>query len=417
MVGQGYVGLPLAMRACEAGLDVIGLDASADVVSSLNAGSSHIVDVEDARVASALSRGYHAATAPAVIAEADVVVVCVPTPLAPDRRPDLTALMAAADEIGHHIRPGALCILESTSYPGTTEEVFLPRVTRRGLVPGRDIFVAYSPERIDPGNTAFDIANTPKVVGGVTENCAQEARRFYEALVGEVVLACGTKEAELAKLLENTFRHVNIALVNEMVRFSYDLDIDLWNAIDCAATKPFGFMPFRPGPGVGGHCIPVDPMYLSHRIQEKLGYPFSLVDAAEQINERAPEYVADRIRMLLGAVGVDAVDAAVLLLGVTYKPNIADCRESPADVVAARLATWGVRVAYHDPHVPTWTPRIDGSLDELKSVDDVYMASAHADVTVLLQNHRDYDLTLLAQVGGTVLDTRGLMTGPRVYRL
>lgn len=417
VVGQGYVGLPLALRASEAGFDVIGLDANESVVAALNAGSSHIDDVDDTELAAALARGYRAITDAARIAEADVVVVCVPTPLTSDGGPDLGALLAAADEIGSYVRPGTLCVLESTSYPGTTEEHFLPLVTRRGLVPGRDVFVAYSPERIDPGNSAFGLANTPKVVGGVTESCALAARAFYEQLVDEVVLAKGTKEAELAKVLENTFRSVNIALVNEMVRFCHDLDIDLWNAIDCAATKPFGFMPFRPGPGVGGHCIPVDPRYLGHRVQEKLGYPFSLLQAAERINGRAPGYVAKRVISLLTDAGTDVAGASVLLLGVTYKPNIADCRESPAEAVVSELAAQGVRVSYHDPHVAAWTPRAKGVADELLSVGDPYSAAQCADVTVLLQNHLEYDLTKLADVGGTVLDTRGVMTGPNVERL
>ena len=294
VIGQGYVGLPMALRAAEEGMSVIGLDTNAEVVEQLNSGVSHIDDISDDELKSGLKAGYLASTDASCIADADVVVVCVPTPLSADGGPDLRPVEAAARAIGEHLTPGTLCILESTTYPGTTEEVFAPLVCGDQFKVGEDVNIAFSPERIDPGNEKFGVKNTPKVVGGITPECTRLAKEFYGQFIDTVVEAKGAKEAEMAKLLENTFRHVNIALVNEMVRFSDELDIDLWNAIDCAETKPFGFMAFRPGPGVGGHCIPVDPSYLSHRVKAKLGYAFRMVELAEEINDAAPTYVASR---------------------------------------------------------------------------------------------------------------------------
>lgn len=287
VVGQGYVGLPMALRAAEVGMTVVGLDTNAAVVE-LNAAHSHIGDVSDAELAAGLSAGYRASTDDSVIRDADVVVVCVPTPLSEDGGPDLRPVESAAGTIGQHITPGTLVILESTTYPGTTEEVFAPLVLRQGLILGEDAFIAFSPERIDPGNRTYGVKNTPKVVGGVTPRCTRAARDFYAQFIDTVVTAKGPREAEMAKLLENTFRHVNIALMNEMVRFCDELDIDLWDAIGCAETKPFGFMAFRPGPGVGGHCIPVDPSYLSHRVRAKLGYAFRMWNSPRRSTLRLP---------------------------------------------------------------------------------------------------------------------------------
>ena len=408
VVGQGYVGLPMALRAAEKGLRVVGLDTNAGVVDQLNAGRSHIDDITDEELSAGLKAGYSASVDPSVISTADVVVVCVPTPLSPDGGPDLRPVEASARAIGAHIRPGTLCILESTTYPGTTEEVFAPLVVGpSGLEIGTDVFIAFSPERIDPGNVEFGVRNTPKVVGGLTSACATRATAFYGLFIDTVIEAKGAKEAEMAKLLENTFRHVNIALVNEMVRFCDELDIDLWDAIDCAATKPFGFMPFRPGPGVGGHCIPVDPSYLSHRVKAKLGYAFRMVELAEEINEAAPGYVASRVWGLLNDQQRAVNGAKVLLVGVTYKPNISDCRESPADPLAARLLSWGADLRFFDPFVRSWRP--EGVDAELESAADVTEAAAEADVVVLLQNHDGIDLEILAKTARLVLDTRGVM--------
>jgi nucleotide sugar dehydrogenase len=342
--------------------------------------------------------------------------VCVPTPLAAEGGPDLRPVEAAALVIGEHLSPGTLVILESTTYPGTTEEIFAPLVTRGRLDVGSDVFIAFSPERIDPGNTTYGVRNTPKVVGGLTPECTRRARDFYSLFIDTVVQARGAKEAEMAKLLENTFRHVNIALVNEMLRFSQELDIDLWDAIDCAETKPFGFMAFRPGPGVGGHCIPVDPSYLSHRVKAKLGYAFRMVELAEEINHAAPDYVAARVRSMLNDQRMAVNGSNVLLLGVTYKPDVADCRESPADPLATRIASWGANVSYHDPFVPRWSPR--GSDAVLTCAPDLDAALAAADVVVLLQPHAQYDLDAIGSSGAAVLDTRGVVGhAPGLMRL
>ncbi|WP_074046126.1 nucleotide sugar dehydrogenase [Dermacoccus nishinomiyaensis] len=407
VVGQGYVGLPMALRAAEAGHKVTGLDLNEAMVANLNKGVSHIDDVSDADLARGLEQGFTATTDASCIADADVVVVCVPTPLSPDGGPDLAAVRGSAKAIGAHVTPGTLCILESTTYPGTTEEDFAPLVLGDKYELGKDVLIAFSPERIDPGNPKFGVQNTPKVVGGMTPEATEKAYEFYASFIDTVVKAKGAKEAEMAKLLENTFRHVNIALVNEMVRFSQELDIDLWDSIDAAATKPFGFMAFRPGPGVGGHCIPVDPSYLSHRVKAKLGYAFRMVELAEEINTAAPGYVADRLWGLLNDAKKSVNGAKILLLGVTYKPDISDCRESPADPLAARLLSWGADLQYHDPFVATWHPHGVDSTFETQA--DPYEAAKEADVVVLLQQHKDYDLAKIAAAGTPVLDTRGVM--------
>ncbi|MBB1030050.1 nucleotide sugar dehydrogenase [Dietzia sp. SLG310A2-38A2] len=402
--GQGYVGLPMALRASAMGHEVIGLDTNQDVVNDLNNGKSHIDDVSDIDLSRGITNGYSATTDPASVAAADVVVVCVPTPLADSGGPDLSAVETVGKTIGMHVSSNTLCILESTTYPGTTEEIFLPLVSRGELVLGKDIFVAFSPERIDPGNETYGIHNTPKVVGGLTQECTQRAIEFYGSFVDTVVAAKGAKEAEMAKLLENTFRHVNIALVNEMVRFSNELDIDLWDAIDAAATKPFGFMPFRPGPGVGGHCIPVDPSYLSHRVKAKLGYAFRMVELAEEINHAAPIYVAERARSLLNDCGKPVRRASVLLIGVSYKPDISDQRESPAVPLASRLRAWGAEVSYHDPHVPEWSPYGSGEAP-LRSVE----LNGSPDLIILLQNHKAVDLASISDMRCPLLDTRAVV--------
>lgn len=403
IVGQGYVGLPLAIAASAAGVPTTGLELNAAVVDDLNAGRSHIDDISAEQLRGALEMGYRATTEAATIAEADVVVVCVPTPLGESGSPDLQALRGAASTIGKHVRAGALVVLESTTYPGTTEEVFAPLVLGDRTA-GKDLFIAFSPERVDPGNATFGISNTPKVVGGLTPLCTDRATAFYSRFIEEVVRASGAKEAELAKLLENTFRHVNIALVNEMLRFSRDLGIDLWNAIDCAATKPFGFMPFRPGPGVGGHCIPIDPNYLSHEVRARLGYSFRMVELAEEINKAAPHYVAERASLLLNERQRSVNGSSILLLGVAYKPDISDARETPATPIATRLEQLGADVQFHDPLIPEWTLP---SGKELTSVPDPIAAVAAADLTILLQHHSSYDIGQLAKSAQAFLDTRG----------
>jgi len=409
VIGQGYVGLPMALRAAEKGLSVVGLDTKASTVDALNAGRSHIDDVSDAQLRAGLAAGYSATTDAACVADADVILVCVPTPLSDDGGPDLGPVEGAARTIGEHVQPGTLVILESTTYPGTTEEVFAPLVLGSRLTLGKDVKIAFSSERVDPGNPTYRVQNTPKVVGGLTPECTTAAREFYEQFIDVVVEAKGAKEAEMAKLIENTFRHVNIALVNEMVRFCHELDIDLWDAIDCAATKPFGFMAFRPGPGVGGHCIPIDPSYLSHRVKARLGYAFRMVELAEEINHAAPEYVGTRIWQALNDRGIAVKGARILLLGVTYKENISDRRESPADPLARRLLSWGADLSYHDPFVPEWRPSGESDVIALTSVRDVYGSAAMSDLVVLLQAHSAYDLKRLAESSAVLLDTRGAL--------
>ncbi|NYJ75515.1 nucleotide sugar dehydrogenase [Allobranchiibius huperziae] len=415
VIGQGYVGLPMALRAAQVGHSVTGLELNETVVENLNRGVSHIGDIGEAELSNALSKGYIASADPACIERADVVVVCVPTPLGAGGGPDLGAVENAAHTIARHVKSGTLCILESTTYPGTTEEIFGPIVAGNDLEIGSDLFVAFSPERIDPGNEQYGVKNTPKVVGGITDACTAKARDFYQSFIDTVVPAKRAREAEMAKLLENTFRHVNIALVNEMVRFSRELDIDLGNAIDAAATKPFGFMAFRPGPGVGGHCIPVDPSYLSHRVKAKLGYAFRMVELAEEINQAAPGYVANRIRNILNDDSKAVRGARILLLGVAYKANIADQRESPADPLALRLLAWGATVRYHDPYVSQWRPR--GTDQTFDSVTDLDGEMRESDLVVLMQAHDYYDLSAMNDADVEVLDTRGVLEGKRVHGL
>lgn len=418
VIGQGYVGLPMALRAAEKGFSVVGLESQASIVVALNAGRSHVDDISDVDLKSGLAAGYSASTDASCIADADVVVVCVPTPLSSEGGPDLGPVESAARTIGAYVQPNTLVILESTTYPGTTQEVFAPLVLGADYQLGTDINVAFSPERIDPGNHTYGVKNTPKVVGGLTPECTRAAGDFYAEFIETVVEAKGAKEAEMAKLLENTFRHVNIALVNEMLRFCDELDIDLWDAIDCAATKPFGFMAFRPGPGVGGHCIPVDPSYLSHRVKAKLGYAFRMVELAEEINHAAPLYVANRLWQALNERKVAVNGAKVLLLGVTYKPNISDRRQSPADPLARRLLSWGADLSFHDPFVSEWFIDKGGRGAALSSVESVYEAATEADAVVLLQPHSVYDLDRLATACTLMLDTRGVANASeRVIRL
>ncbi|HSE07174.1 MAG TPA: nucleotide sugar dehydrogenase [Nocardioidaceae bacterium] len=412
-MGLGYVGLPLAQEASRRGFKVVGLDVSETAVQGLNSGRSHVDDLADADIAEMIAHGFRATTDPSVLSDADVAVVCVPTPLADEGGPDLGAVRAASTTIAEHLHPGMLVVLESTTYPGTTEEYVQPILEQSGLRAGADFHLAFSPERIDPGNRHFGITNTPKVVGGVTADCTAEAVKFYSEFVETVVPAKGTREAEMAKLLENTYRHINIALVNEMARFCRELDIDLWDVIRCASTKPFGFQAFYPGPGVGGHCIPIDPNYLSYRVKAKLGYPFRFVELAEEINASMPAYVGRRIQDELNVQGKALNGARVLLLGVTYKPDIADQRESPAVPLAIRLDEQGADVWFHDPHVASWScPDRDRS-----RVEDLEAALAAADITVLLQNHSDYDLEQIARTARSLLDTRGVLQEPGVAQL
>ena len=350
----------------------------------------------------------------------------MPTPLGDEGGPDLRAVLSASRSIAEHLHPGMLVVLESTTYPGTTDEEVRPILEAGGLLAGRDFHLAFSPERIDPGNPVYGMTNTPKVVGGHTPACGDRAAALYSRFVDQVVRAKGTREAEMAKLLENTYRHINIALVNELVQFSRDLDIDLWDAIACASTKPFGFQAFYPGPGVGGHCIPIDPNYLSHRVKTVVGQPFRFVELAQEINEGMPHYVMRRAQDLLNDHGRSLKGSSILLLGVTYKPDIADQRESPVRPLARRLLAAGAQVAYHDPFVSRWNVDdehwVDGDADThsgriLSCVSNLPDAIASADLVIVLQKHRTYDLPTLTAPATAVLDTRGVLSGPNVQRL
>ena len=413
VIGLGYVGLPLAQEASRAGLRVVGLDVSEGAVTGLNAGRSHVDDLHDDDVAEMLAAGFRATSDPTVLGDAAAVVVCVPTPLGAGGGPDLGAVRSAMGAVARHLHRGQLVVLESTTYPGTTQEVVRPILEEAsGLTAGEDFHLAFSPERIDPGNREYGLANTPKVVGGLTPACTAQASAFYGKFVHTVVEAAGPAEAETAKLLENTYRHINIALVNEMARFCHELDIDLWDVIRCASTKPFGFQAFYPGPGVGGHCIPIDPNYLSHNVRARLGYPFRFVELAEEINATMPSYVAHRAQNLLNQHGKAIHGSSVLLLGVTYKPDIADQRESPAVPLARHLNLLGAHVVYHDPRVPEWDPGVPVS-----RVEDLATALAFADLVVLVQPHADYDVPALAASSRLFFDTRGVTVGDGAHRL
>lgn len=407
IMGLGYVGLRLARACATAGLTVAGYEIEANTVRKINAGQSHVDGVSDADIHMMRSSGFRPTGDPEVLGRSDVVVICVPTPLAPDGSPDLSAVRAAARDTAAFLRRGMLVIMESTSYPGTTEEVVRPLLEEgSGLTAGEDFHLASSPERIDPGNHRHNLNSTPKVVGGLTPACAAATAAFYRRFVQTVIHARGCREAELAKIIENSYRYVNIALINEISILAHEFGIDVWNAIDCAATKPFGFHAFYPGPGAGGHCIPVDPNYFAHKAGQK-GMAFRFAELANEINEEMPGYVVDRAETLLHEHGKALGGATVLLLGVTYKPNIADLREAPSVGVLRALRERGAGVGYHDPYVEEWT--VDG--DRLRCRPDLHEALRKADLTILLQDHAAYDIIELTTTAQLFLDTRGSVRG------
>ncbi|MEU7744400.1 nucleotide sugar dehydrogenase [Nonomuraea sp. NPDC049158] len=413
VIGLGYVGMPLAKEAVAAGMRVVGVDVDPRKVDALNAGQSYIDDLTDADLEHMLANGFSATLDESVLAKSNTIVICVPTPLDEDHRPDLSAVEGATGSVARNLSKGTLVVLESTTWPGTTDEVARPILETSGLVAGEDFYLAFSPERIDPGNPKFGLRNTPKVVGGYTSTCRDRATAFYGEFIEQVVPVSGTREAEMAKLLENTYRHVNIALVNEMAIFCDELGIDLWESIEAAATKPFGFQKFLPGPGVGGHCIPVDPSYLSYTVR-KLGYPFRFVELAQEINERMPSYVVARVQRLLNRHKKAVNGAKVVMLGVTYKPDIADERETPALPVARALLELGAELTFADPHVKEWS--VDGT--PVPREEDLAEAVVGADVTLLMQQHAAFDLDMVEAKARLVLDTRGVLTeGERVERL
>ncbi|HEV3365567.1 MAG TPA: nucleotide sugar dehydrogenase [Acidimicrobiia bacterium] len=402
LMGQGYVGLPVAMRAVSCGYSVVGFDVDEGRVKQLNAGESYVEDVPDPVLQVALDTGrYRATTAERDCAGFDVAVITVPTPLR-DGVPDLSYIEASARTLGRYLRPGATVVLESTTYPGTTEELVKPILEEMsGLIGGPDFHLGYSPERIDPGNPTWSFVNTPKVVSGIDAASLAAVDGFYSSLVDRTVPVAGPKEAELTKLLENTFRHVNVALVNELAMFAGDLGIDVWSAIDAASTKPFGYMRFTPGPGVGGHCLPIDPSYLSWRVRRSLGHTFRFVELANDVNDHMPDYVVRRLTYGLNRRRKAVNGSRVLLLGLAYKRNTSDARESPSLVVAERLLALGADVHAVDTHValaamPAGIELASLTAEELRA----------AEAVVMLTDHADFDLDLIAAHAPYVLDTR-----------
>lgn len=411
VVGQGYVGLPLAIRAAEVGHQVIGYDVDSRRVKSLAAGESYVEDVSSERLSRALERGsYRASELARDCGGFDVAVVTVPTPLQ-EGAPDLRYIEESARTLARFLRPGATVVLESTTYPGTTEELFAPILEDgSGLTAGIDFHLGYSPERIDPGNTVWGFQQTPKVVSGVDAASLKAVETFYADLVDTTVPVRSPKEAELAKLLENTFRHVNIALVNEIAMFARHLDIDVWQAIEAASSKPFGFMKFTPGPGVGGHCLPIDPSYLSWRVQRELGQSFRFVELANDINSHMPEYVTRRVIDALNAKRRSVNGSRILLLGLAYKKNTGDARESPAVRISQLLLDMGARVRAADPHVVE-SIKVDA---RLVRVEPTRKELAAADVVVLLTDHDSFDYPMITEHASFVLDCRNRVSGPTV---
>lgn len=413
VMGQGYVGLPLAMRAVEVGYRVTGFEPDVERLRMLRHGESYVEDVPSAQLEAALGSGrYCVSDEEAALGGFDVAVIAVPTPLT-DRVPDLSAVEIAAHGLSRHLRRGAAVVLESTTYPGTTEEVVGPILKAgSGLEPGRDFSLGFSSERIDPGNPTWGLVDTPKLVSGVDESSLAVLSSFYAELVDEVVPVSSTRVAELAKLIENTFRHVNIALVNELAMLGHELGIDVGEAIGAAATKPFGFMRFDPGPGVGGHCLPVDPTYLSWHVRRRLGRSFRFVDLANEVNDRMPKFVVQRVIEVLNSRGRSVGRSRILLLGLAYKPNSGDHRSSPAIEIAGQLAALGAEVLAADPHVAA--DLVVADITRVEATSDVI---ASCDLVVLLTDHGEFDLEELARSGVTVLDTRAKVPGGDVERL
>ena len=414
VAGLGYVGLPLAMRAVAAGHQVTGYDVDLNRVKRLEAGESYVEDVPAGELAAALGTGRFRPSAHAdACAGFDVALITVPTPLR-DGQPDLACLEAASRTLACYLRPGATVIVESTSYPGTTQEQVLAWLEDgSALIAGADFHLGYSPERIDPGNQAWTLATTPKIVSGIDDASLAAVQGFYQGITARTVAVSSPREAELAKLIENTFRHVNVALVNELAMFGRELGVDVWEAIDAASTKPFGFMPFHPGPGVGGHCLPIDPSYLSWRVERTLGQPFRFVELANDINGHMPDYVVRRLLLALNEHGRPVRGSRILLLGLAYKKNTGDARESPALRVADLLRRMGAEVRAADPLVTE--PAV---LDQaVARVDATPEEIASADIVVLLTDHDVFRASDVAGHARYVLDCRRVLSGPNVETL
>jgi UDP-N-acetyl-D-glucosamine dehydrogenase len=416
VIGLGYVGLPLAIEFAHAGFRAVGIDVDQRKVDAVNAGKSYIVDTADEEIASLVATGRLMATNDfTVLADCDTINICVPTPLRKTKDPDMTFILAAVAEIKKYIRPGQLVILESTTYPGTTDELVLPALEEAGMKVGQDFFLAFSPERIDPGNKQYQTRNIPKVVGGVTAQCTQVAKALYEQSIDTVVPVSSTRVAEMVKLLENTFRSVNIGLVNELALMSAKLDINVWEVIDAAATKPFGFMPFYPGPGLGGHCIPIDPFYLGWKAKMN-GFEPRFIELAGQINESMPKFVVDKVTDALNNDGKAVRNSRIHVLGVAYKRDVNDVRESPALHVIKMLIDKGAKVSYSDPFAPSI--REEGM--ELNEVPVRQALEAGTDCVVLLTDHTAFNYPEIVHLAPVIVDTRNALRdfiGGNIIRL
>jgi UDP-N-acetyl-D-glucosamine dehydrogenase len=405
-LGLGYVGLPLSVEFASAGLHVTGFDLSKEKVAAINRGESYVGDVSSERLAACVNAGRLTACAEFDgLAACDAIVICVPTPLSKTKDPDLTMVVDAAKSIAERLREGQLVVLESTTYPGTTEELILPALAERGLKVGESFFLAFSPERVDPGNARFNTRNTPKIIGGVTPACTSVARALYAKAVDTVIPVSSTRAAEMVKLLENTFRSVNIGLVNEVALMCSRLGVDVWEVIDAAATKPFGFMPFYPGPGLGGHCIPIDPLYLSWKLKT-LNYRARFIELAGEVNSEMPEYVCERVADALNDREKSVRGSRVLVLGVAYKRDVDDVRESPALDILRVLESRGAKVQYHDPRVPT----LELNQSTLKSADLMPGVRA-ADVVVIVTDHSGFPYREIVDAAAVVVDTRNATKG------
>lgn len=409
ILGLGYVGLPLLIEVRRAGFSVLGVDPNEEKVGLLNKGESYIEDVPSSEVAAAFSgEGARAVTSFDHLAEADVILVCVPTPLSKTRDPDFRFISTATEEIAKTLRPGQLVVMESTTYPGTTEELVLPALSRTGLKSGEDFFLAFSPERVDPANKNFTIKNTPKVVGGLGKEGGFLAAELYGSFIDQIHTVSSPKAAEMVKLLENTFRAVNIGLINEIAIICHKLGIDVWEVIEAAKSKPFGFMPFYPGPGLGGHCIPVDPLYLGWKLRT-MNYRARFIELADHVNSTMPNYVVFRIAAAMNEFERCVKGAKLLILGAAYKPGVSDVRESPSLSLILQLEALGAKVDYNDPHVPELS--LGGVTRTSKEISPEMLASY--DLVVLATAHEEYDYPSIAEHSKIVLDTRnGFGTTP-----
>jgi UDP-N-acetyl-D-glucosamine dehydrogenase len=404
VIGLGYVGLPLALEIASAGFNVVGIDRDQDKIATLKAGKSYIGDVSEKTIAGAMKTGRFLPTADfSALHDVDTVSICVPTPLSKSRDPDISFILAATERIRQYLHAEQLIVLESTTYPGTTDELILPELENTGLRIGKDFFLAFSPERIDPGNTAFTTRNTPKIVGGITERCTEIARIFYSQFIERVIAVSSTKCAEMVKLLENTFRSVNIGMVNELALMCDVLGVDVYEVIDAAATKPFGFIPFYPGPGLGGHCIPIDPHYLAWKLKA-LNFQARFIGLAAEINGMMPSVVTAMVGEGLNRFSKSIRGSKVLVLGVAYKKNVSDCRESPALDIMRLLSEKGAILSYNDPLVPS--VRMNGSV--LQSVELTRATIESQDCTVILTDHSVYDFRRIVAASNLVVDTRNV---------